>query len=148
MPLASSSTVMIVAELVSPGFTDDLSTWTFWIDATGAATQQATVANCDNLFHGDERSFTTRLTPDEVSKLIAAASAGGFARLESEYSADNEHRVVTDLETSALAFRIGGELKRVQVYGAGFLAYEGSQEMKLYRDLWREIERYLPYGGS
>ena len=64
------------------------------------------------------------------------------------YSVNDGRRRVTDLDTTALAFRLGDDLKRVEVHGAGYLAREGSVEMKLFVDLWQRIKRLLPYGGT
>lgn len=148
MPLAHSPTAVVIAERVSPGFADDLSTWVFAVEPDGTATQQAVVATVGNMFRGEQRTFAAQLTRAEVMELLAAAVDGGFGRLAPNYSADDEHRCVTDLPTTALSFRLDGELKRVEVYGAGFLAYEGSVEMKFYCDLWEKVERHLPFGGA
>ncbi|HEX4796664.1 MAG TPA: hypothetical protein VH370_22925 [Humisphaera sp.] len=148
MPLDPSPTAVIVAERVSPGFATDLSTWVFVVEPDGTATQPAVVANVDNMFRGEQRTFAAQLTETDVAELLAAAEVGGFGRLAPNYSADNAERCVSDLSTTALSFRLRGELKRVQVYGAGFLAYEGSEEMKVFCDLWQRIERHLPYGGA
>jgi hypothetical protein len=144
MPRASLTNPVIVAELVMPGFADDLSTWKFSVDAEGTAVQEAVVANVKNMFRGEPRTFTARVPKAEVATLLAVAKEGGFDRFAARYGADH----VTDLPTTALSFEFDGELKRVEAYGAGWLAYEGSDEMKVFHDLWQRIERHLPYGGA
>ena len=144
MPRRALAKPVIVAELVMPGFTDDLSTWKFSLDANGTALQEAVVANVKNMFRGEPRTFTAQVPKAEVTTLLAAAKEGGFHAFASRYGADH----VTDLPTTALSFEVNGELKRVEAYGAGWLAYEGSEEMKVFHDLWQRIGRHLPCGGA
>jgi hypothetical protein len=143
MPVSASPNAVIVAELVSPGFADDLSTWVFTVDATGAATQEVVLANSQNRYSGETCMFKGGLAPAEISEILDAAINGGFARLAAEYSSS-----IDDTPITALSFRIGDELKRVQAYGAGWLAHKGNEQMKLFVDLWRRIARHLPYRGA
>lgn len=144
MPRASLTNPVIVAELLVPGFTYDLSTWKLSVNAEGMAVQEVVVANVKNMFRGEPRTFTARVPKAEVATLLAVAKEGGFDRFAARYDADD----VLDLPTTALSFELNGELKRVEVYGASWLAYEGSDEMKVFHDLWQRIERHLPYGGA
>ena len=144
MPLGGSSNPVIVAELVMPGFTADLSTWVCSIDGEGALRQDVNLATSRNRYRRERKTFTAQVEPTAVSEILDAARAGGFDRLTERYSADGW----TDLPTMALAFRIGSELMRVEAYGPGALAYEGSDDMKLFVELWRRVERHLPYGGA
>lgn len=134
-----------MAELVSPGFGEDLSTWTFSVDADGAAIQDVVVSNSQNMYAGEARVFVTQVSKTEVEEILAAAEAGGFGRFESNYTANGPGCLVLDASTNALSFLMDDDLKRVEVYAADTLAYHGSPEMKVFCALWDRIERLQPY---
>jgi len=78
MPLDPSPSAVIVAERVSPGFATGLSTWVFVVEPDGTATQQAVVANVDNMFCGEQRTFAAQLAEADVAELLAAAPGWRF----------------------------------------------------------------------
>ena len=67
----------------------------------------------------------------------------GFGGFDDEYQAGCD-----DLEWTSITYNLGGEFKRVAVYGPHFLAHEGNREMAGYTRLWDLMLEISPYQST